>query len=388
MAVNVGTRYSGSGPNAARLVVDMSKTIHDVDDTRMELFRLASKMKSGTVHNREFKWLTDELVPKSWLLDGAIGAGTDPIVCDAGSGLNAQVGDVLFVPSTDELMLVDGAPASTTIPVTRGYAGTTAAAAADNAQVINLGPAYDEGAGLEAAVTTTEVEKTNYTQIFRHPYTVTNTLLAMGKAGGLYGGEDRKYQRAKKAREHARAINHTMYFGRASSVGNKRTTGGIDEQIPTANKFSTDPLTEAQFNVDLETGMRKGSGTKFMFTGRRIAGLINEWAQAITEVSVGTTKLGHKVMSYNGNNGMVKIVIDDTLETVSGAAANTLGERAYLVDMAEVEHVTLAGRNTMLLVDRQNNDVDGVTDEFLTEGGARWGHPDTHARWDGITASA
>jgi hypothetical protein len=230
--------------------VDMGD-VHMLEDDKILLTKLLSKIGKREVYNRTFKWMTDEIRPKFDQLAEALDNSETAVDVDNGSYFTA--GDLVKVVETGEVMRVSSV-ATNTLTVVRGVGTTAAANALDNGQLLILGNANAEGATLPAARTVKEVEQTAYTQIQRDAIHLTGTEMAMGKAGGLYTGDEQNKQRAKKLLEHVRNINHTAYWGESNYDTTNKIgyAGGIDDFIAAANRDGAASLTETEFNDGLK----------------------------------------------------------------------------------------------------------------------------------------
>lgn len=357
--------------------VDMGD-VHMLEDDKILLTKLLSKMGKREVYNRTFKWMTDEIRPKFDTLAEALDNSEQGV--DVTNGSYFTAGDLVKVVETGEVMRVSSI-ATNTLTVVRGV-GTTAAASASNAgQLLILGNAHAEGATLAAARTVKEVEQTAYTQIQRDAIHLTGTEMAMGKAGGLYTGDEQNKQRAKKLLEHVRNINHTAYWGESNyDTSNKiGYAGGIDDFIAAANRDGAASLTEAEFNDGLKSAFRYGSGKKVMFCSRAVAGIINEYMSNVQRVAPGDSKFGVRMVDYISPHGELSIVTDHAIE------GTEYDKYAFVVDLQDCKFVVLKGRDTQLLLDRQGTDEDGIKEEYLTEFGFEWGHSQRHYVFTSVT---
>lgn len=357
--------------------VDMGP-VHMLEDDRLMLTRLLSKLGKRDVYNRTFKWMTDEIRPKFDQLAEALDNSETGVDVDNGAYFN--INDIVKVVSTGELMRVT-AIATNTLTVVRGVGSTAAAAADDDTQLLIIGNQYAEGATLEAALTTKEVEKTAYTQIMRDPYHLTGTEQAMGKADGLYTGDEVTKQRAKKLLEHERNKNLTAYWGESAydNTNRRGMAGGIYEFIPASNRDGVATLTEAEWNDGLKNAFRYGSGKKVALVSRSVAGIINEYMSNVQRVAPGDSKFGVRMVDYISPHGDISIVTDHALE------GTEYDKYAFIVDIQDCKYVALKGRDTQLLLDRQGTSEDGVKEEYLTEFGFEWGHPQRHYVFNSIT---
>lgn len=382
MATVTGGIISTGNVLAARLVADVSDKIHLLESDKISLTKLMSRLPKREAGQPTVNWQTDELAPKADTLNEAL--DTTEVDIDVSNGSYWKPNDVLKVTTTGETMIVQSVSSNTITVVARSNGAIAGTAASSGDAIINMGSAFAEGAGLRISASddtiiskyVQTVMKANYTQIFRRALALSRTEMQ----SKLYGGKDRPYQRRKVMIEHCRDINHSLYFGEAAdgTGGTRRTMGGVLEFIPSGNLFNTAALTESQFNSDLETGFRYGSDRKALMTSRFVNGVMSEWASVVQRVSPEENKFGVRITRYVSPHGDVDIIPDVTLE---GA---TYKKYAVLLDLAELALRPL--QDTVLLVDRQIPDVDGVVDEYLTETSAEWGHGSYHAYWNSITS--
>ena len=151
-------------------VVDMAKDIALLDPKVAPFLTIMKQLKRGTrvAIGPKVEWLEDDYLGFSTQLNGAISA-TSTTTLNVDDGTIFRVGDIIHIPSVNENMLVT-AVSGNALTVTRGYGSTTAQASiADNAIVLIIGNANEENAGARKDISTQELAKFNYTQIFRTP---------------------------------------------------------------------------------------------------------------------------------------------------------------------------------------------------------------------------
>jgi hypothetical protein len=122
--------------------------------------------------------------------------------------------DLIKNTRTGEIMRVTAVNYSThTITVTRGAGATAAAAINDNDWLLIIGPAFEEGSKSGDSNTTKLVKVTNFTQIFKTKFGVTETENASKLYPSGNPGADLKYLRAKHGIEQAKKIERAYWFG-------------------------------------------------------------------------------------------------------------------------------------------------------------------------------
>lgn len=361
-----------------RRMVDMAKEIAMLDPNEgpFVTFLKLAKKDSRAVYNPRFEWLEDDLIAGATSLTAAVSsAGASELeVADGGI---FRVGDVLHIPGAGENMLVSAVDGDT-LTVARGYGSTPAASSiAVASEVLNLGPAMAENSGLRAVLSSEESNAYNYTQIFRTPIALSGTEAA----SKLHGGKDRAYQRRKASLEHKRDIARAMYFGQRkedlSGAAVRRTMGGLLEFLG-ANQVGFDssalPITYRNFDTQVaKRAFAHGGKEKLLIAGPNLASAINNWAEnkLVSEVdSAGT--FGIRVKNLVTTYGDLKVIYDPLLD--GGVYAGY----GFILDTENVRYAYLDGRDTKLNINVQNNDIDGVVDEYLTECSLEVRLPETH----------
>ncbi|MBQ6808472.1 MAG: DUF5309 family protein [Firmicutes bacterium] len=361
---------------AERRMVDMAKDIAllDPNEGPFLTFLKVLRKDSRVVFNPKFEWLEDDLLETWSSVNGAVSASATSITVADGSIF--REGDVLKLPATDENLLVT-AVSDNSLTVVRGYGSTTAAAIADKAALLNLGPAMEENSSLRTVKSTKESTGYNFTQIFRTPIALSGTEAA----SMLHGGKDRAYQRRKASIEHKRDIARALYFGQRkedlSGSGARRTMGGLVQMLGDNNKVSFDsssnPLTYRNFDIKVAKEVfRHGSQNKLLIAGPNLAAAINSWADKKLVTDVSNDTYGLRVKNLITTYGDLKVIYDPLLE---GAVYEGYG---FVLDTENVRYAYLDGRDTKLNVGIQSPDLDGIVDEFLTECSLEVRLPQTH----------
>lgn len=365
------------GIAAARLDIDMSEKIAELEPNKSPLITLTKKMKRvRTVHAGRFEWMEQELGARWSTVNGAHNDAVTSILVTNGSFF--RVGDLVKVPRTGETLLVT-AVATNTLTVVRSW-GAIVAAAIDNLDpIVIIGNLNREGAGIRAILQREPVAQHNFTQIVRTPVGVTGTL----QATKTYGPKPLSWYRHLGAIEHAVDMERTMLFGERnidqSDSQNRRSTGGILE-FCNANGWdvSATTLTEQSFIQWLETVFRFGNKEKILLASPRLCTHIDLWAMGKLQTTPKEKTYGVDIKEYVSSHGTLYITKHHLLE---GA---TYGGFGIILDMENIAYCPLEGRDTRLLTNRQANDVDGTVDEFLTEFGIEVRQPRTHAIIRGV----
>ena len=368
--IKTGAR-STSDLSTNRLVVDIGAGISLLDPNENPMTYISQKV--GTVVSKQPKhsWLEDVLQPETDLLNIAGGYQTASTSLVVDNGTYFSVGDLVRVVRTGEIMHVT-AVSTNTLTVTRNYPAVTSTqygynvALNDNEPLFIFASVSEEGATSPTAKSTVETQADNYCQIFRTPFDVTET-----ERNSLQNGEqDLPFQTRKKGIEHARKLEYAFKFGLPGSTmtgsGGKpaRTTGGmlwfIRGGAPANQIVSQAELTEAEFTDWVRNCFLYGSGTKVLYAAPLIISAIEKWGLAKLNLMTGANTYGLNITKRVSAHGTLAIVNDKMLATGSGSMA-------FIVDQTKVKYAPLRNRDTKLLTDRQANDADKYTAEYLTE---------------------
>jgi hypothetical protein len=351
-------------------VVDMEDVIDQLETDITQFSTALMKVASKPAISAKVEWLEDRLFPRLATLTATAATADDHIHVASGYEDYFRVGDIVRNAITGEAMAVSAAPVltSTSIGVTRSIGDVAAATSASGADLVIIGNAAAQGATLGTCKVTTRVNQYNYCQIFRHPYSFSNTLAA----SKLYGGPEPMKERQKKAVEHKRALENTLFFGArdlntGGSPGPIGYMGGLIEFITTNLHNPSGGMSPNELDTYLQTDLAEGSRNKVIFASPTFARSVSSFARDNWTRSTPTdTKYGVKVDAYvSGAYGYeVPVFVKKDWFDLS-AASSQYGSWAFLVDMSAVMLRPL--RTTQLLRNRQANDADLVTEEYLTE---------------------
>ena len=208
----------------------------------------------------------------------------------------------------------------------------------------------------------------------------------------LHGGKDRAYQRRKASLEHKRDIARAMYFGQRkedmSGGAPRRTMGGLMEFLGNSEHVAfneaTLPITYRNFDAQVaKAAFAHGSGEKLLIAGPYLASAINCWAEnkLVSNVDSDTT-YGIRVKNLVTTYGDLKVIYDPLLD------AGGYSGYGFVIDPENVRYAHLDGRDTKLNIGVQNNDVDGIIDEYLTECSIEVRLPKTHVLISGAYVPA
>jgi hypothetical protein len=329
--------------------------------------------------------------------DTSIGIGT-------GEGDYIHKWDVLLNLETSEAVLVTAEPTTDTLTVTRGFGSTTVTAMGSADKLFIIANAAEEGSRSITARSTVKDNKYNYCEIFKESINVTNT----SEATTLYGGNDRAYLKTKHAVKLQRLIERAFWWGvrdQDTTSGNNviRSTGGIlgnpadtSYGIQTNVTSNTGVFYESDMETALESLMRYGPRTKFMFCGPRALGVIRSFVTGVSGTAGGAGVInmlpkdktyGLSIMRYLSPQGELNLVPHAMLYDMadSNADSGTWGDPAQLgvvLDMEQVFYKYL--RPISFYTNRQETDRDAKKDEYIGEVGVALKQEKHHGYIKGI----
>jgi len=261
-----------------------------------------------------------------------------------------------------------------------------------------IGSAWGEGTEDPEGWKDELYSREGYCQIFK-----TAIQLFSGTAlATRYRGRPDEYRRvwADKLMEHKMDIEHAMLFGVGASdesaSGPVRYTHGLVPYTEANGKVMNFDYSSSTYDTFIdhmesffapETG---NSGDKLVLASRKVLA----WLQKLTSSTGGFLKntigadqyrmdvqnikgsFGHAVTKVNTIFGNLHFVAEPLFR-------NQDEDIALAVDLANVKYRPLVGngvsRDTHIMTNVQNNNVDGRKDMILTEGGLEISLPETHA---------
>lgn len=339
------------------------------------LTALLAKMKSEKVNDPEFAWWEETLTITRITTNLDMSASST--AAGTASGALALVpGDVLLIEKADqttydnEIVIVSSVASDTSFVVKRAQAGTSGAAAASGATMTRIGSVFEEGSTSPTVSNNNPTKKSNYCQIFKTAYELTNTAKETNARTGDALKNDKKRQMFK----HSVNMELAFMFGKKqeqTGTGGKpmRFTGGLREFI-TTNKtvFSTTPTVDTflnavypVFDYDTDAG---GSTERIVLAGNGAINTLNQICKsAQTLWNQGTVKIyGMELAKYVLPQGTLAIKSHPLLN-VHPRYKNSM----FIVNPSAMRYRYL--RDTKAMDNIQANDADELKGQWLTECG-------------------
>lgn len=352
------------------------------------LTALMARMKSESVNDPEFNWWEEELNAIRVTMAGFGGAanvGSTTFDLVSG-GLDLVPGDILMVEKTEsavvdnELVEVSSVTSDTVIIVRRARAGTTIRVTGLTASMTKIGNVYEEGSNSPDTATRNPTKKTNYCQIFKTAYSITET------AKGTYArtGDALKNDKKRKMFDHSVAMEFAWMFGRAyedtTGTKPKRYTGGLREFITTNSKIYTITPTEDSFLDDTYKVFDYDAGTagneRIVFAGNGFLNSLNKLARNSSSTRINFDGL---IKAY-GMQLQRWILPQGTLYVRTHPLMNTHAvytNSAFIIDPSAIIYRYM--RDTRMQDNIQANDADSQKGQWIGECGLEIRHEKTMA---------
>lgn len=360
----------------------------------MPLTGLTSLMKSEVTDDPEYNWWEKSMQTRRLALTTGINDSVTTLAFAGGGAFGIKAGDVLMSEETEELFFVSADPTSNTgLTVTRGFAGSTAAAIAvdgsENPFLVVVGSAYEEGSDAPTGVQFDPTKKFNYTQIFRNTFEATRTAMKTR----VRTGDHVKEMKRECLELHGVDMERAFIFGRRFEGTRNgkpwRTTGGIIQTIPAENRrnwgteysdgMNMEQLEEEAYRIFLE-----GSNEKLGFCGNRAVLTINQLVRKNSHFNIqtGIKEYGMNVMRLTTPFGTLVMKTHPLFNQMRGAAGYAGMESSMvIIDQAELKYRYLTDSDTKYEQKLNENGVDGDKSGYLTECGLEIHHPQYHHWW-------
>ncbi len=340
-----GKATYSAGTTLPELAEDVSDLIGIISPYETPLLdALGDPMREATSTHHE--WLEDELLPNKDAINDS--SWTDPssdTEFDVDHGSRFRIGDQIQVKGSEELMIVTSINGDT-LTVTRGYAGTTAEALADD-QIINiLGNAALEGADKPNVRFTNRTRYGNYSQIFTAAVEVSGTDMVASQLGLA---DEMDYQKQERLRELLRDLENTVINGGQptanpqGSASVRRSMNGIIQHLST-NVFHTGDsgfpsgtdLDEAKINYVLRSIWENSNGNvDVIVVGGSQKRKINAFCAGSRTYTADDTTFTNMISIYESDFGVCRIVATRWMPH----------DAVLLLDSSRINVLPLAGRS-------------------------------------------
>lgn len=336
---------------------------------------LLSMAQSESTDDPKFNHFRDEL-PARVLTTGASALVGDTTITLTNISDNAFVvpGVLLLNTRTNEILRASATTVTGTTSITnmtRGAAGSTAAAMNSGDKLVIIGFADAEGTGKPVAVSFDPTTDYNYTQIFKTGVGLTNTQ----KATYLRTGNKEQEMITKGLKLHMADIERSMFWGKryeenGSTAAPRRYTGGLFNMITNvtdaASGFATaNTITENEFDrLLIENIFAWGGKQKLAICGPRVISNLQKIAKSRWQPTQVEGSYGVSMTGYSTFAGDLNVMMHPMFRQIPGFDSTML-----ILDLPYIKYRYMDGRDTSLRRDVQSPDSDGTEHYYLTECG-------------------
>lgn len=268
------------------------------------------------------------------------------LVLASNHGKRLTVNDTIYVPRTDEVLLVS-AIATDTITVTRGLGSSSATTLVTGEDMAVMAKADSEGNTAPGATSNEPTIKTNYCQIEKLSWELTGRLIE----SELTGGDEWNRLAMQKAKQLQERKERAFLWGARTTSGTT-TTGGLKYYVTTNVDDAAGALTEATLNTSIKKFMRRNMGQSnlVVLAGELTLEALNRFGREAIVYKPEDKVLGIKATTYRTAFGDLSFIAHGQLVVNSDLAGQN-----YFLNLDKINAVEFGGRGY-----RTNNDVEAV----------------------------
>lgn len=371
------------------------------------LFGLTSMLGEDTAVATEHGFFTKTMLFPQFQVSaaGQLAADTTFTVVSTAQLLPGQIHRI---DSTGENIIINSVISTTQVAVTRGVGSVAAAAIGANIYAYQVGNAYEEASLRPNSLIINPVRITNYTQIFRNTWAVSDTIRATQM---IAGDTNVAESRQDCAAFHAADIEKALFFGQKTQGTRNgqafRTLGGLIEITGTLGYYpsymssvnittagATTNLTQLEAALDPvfnQTTDPKGANERTLFVGgvaKKVITAIGRLNGTYTLVD-GQTSFGLQFSTFKTSRGTFRMIEHPLFNS------NVSWQKmAVAVDLASFNVAYLGDRKTQNKEFNQDgncaddNGIDAVGGTLTTELTAVVKNPPANAVIYSLTAGA
>jgi len=369
-----GVQQADTG-NADHRKYSWRRQIVYLNPDRTPFVQINSKLRTEKVTDYEYKVFERDHPDRWQRLNEALDTSETGI--DVDDATPFRVGDVILVARTGEMMKVTALASAVSLTCTRGYAGSTAAAANDNDWVKILFSAESENDTQASIVTTASTTVTNFTQIFKRTYGTSNTRKAMTYRSDAHAlKEERKLAMGLLKEDMEQAFLWGKKVEIKASGVDTRHTGGIDEFVTTNRIDLEGGIGFGDIGYLMNVFTRFGSKSKIWMCGRDARQQLDSLGLEYRRITGKASKLGFKADGIRSSFG-------DAMMVTHHGLTNAHADRIVVLDP---EHSRIAQLRKI----KHNKNIqtpgrDGEEHEFIGELGLWIDTERAHGMISGVT---
>lgn len=312
--------YTANAP-VRRSIADIIHMIDPREASLLDLFGIDNAKKFKLEHwpNTRYEWLQDSMPVRRGTLNEALDDSETGVDVQTGEGALLKTGDILVVES--EQMYV-ASVATDTATVVRGYAGTTAAAHADDTPWYRAMIARKESASATTGYVTTLENPYNFTQIIAEAVKVSgsaevNTTYGINDQmahhiSRLIGGGDGMGGR-NKAGVLPLMLQNTFYYGQryVGTDDASREMGGFEYFVTTNVEDLSNRALDRQDIEDLQQAcFDNGGDPETIVCGSWLKRKITTLYKENVVTNIDTRKGGGHISRISTDLGELNVVLD------------------------------------------------------------------------------
>ena len=352
-----------------RRELNVSKVIKDLFPDETPFLAITNEVAKEMITSQEIIWYDQK--PGDWWTQAPSGADGTIVTITVSDSSIFRPRDLVKVTATGEVLLVNSineAQGSITITVARGYAGTTARPITQGGWLMRIGNAMEQFSRAPEEKIVQPVRQFNYTQIFRTPFSESETS---SREGVKTQENERKRLARLKLKEHVWDIERALIFGERflDTAGQRSTMGGFLYFLRNRVVDAQDKFSEEFFDEFLEEAFAYGAKKKLFVCSRRLVTLISSFAKDRIETMPEQETYGIRLKKYIHPHG-------DLILAPSYVFEKDYDYTGVVVDVDNVKYKVF--RDTTLVKNIQLPDEDGWRDEYKTEATLEVRLPQTH----------
>jgi len=354
MAMNTGTYTAYMNPTELNQRSFATQIMRMFPNGSAPLFAL-----TGQTGRAKAKQIEHGYFSKTWkfselTLTTAATSGDTTLSVVSTSGIVPSM--VFHDPATRENIRVLTVVSPTSVTVARGFGRIVAGAIANDATMICIGSAHEQGSARPAARSQNTAYLSNYTQIWRNAWAITNTAKASYAEAGYSNIAENKRDAAMF---HSQDMETSLIFGQKSLDATGGPNGmplhstqgildGIMQYAPshvTAANATTnfeeleDMITPAfTYNTD-----PSGSKERVLFTGAAGNKVLQQIGRthANPQMMMDQNTMGMVFTRIKTYKGIINVVEHPLLNGLAG-----VGDMALIVDLPSIKMAYMDGRDT------------------------------------------
>jgi len=373
------------------------------------LFGLTSMLATETAVQVEHGFFSKTMIFPEFKIDDAAGIAAGVTTFTVDTTVNLLPGMLLRNERTGEIVIINTVPSTTQVTVNRSVGSIAAAAINDNDDFYQVGNAFEESSDRPLANNIIPVRVTNFTQIFRNTWAVSESA----KATSVIAGERTDAEsRQDCAAFHAADIEKALFFGQTSQGTRNgqpfRTMDGLINLVTDTANYppiyggannvnaagATTNWTQLQGFLDPVFNQAtdpKGANERVLFVGGTAKVVLNEIGRlnGTYHLVDGQTSWGLQFQTLKTARGRFQLIEHPLFNTNTAWAA-----MAVAVDLPTFRLAYLSGRKTQNLEfntegsQAQDNGIDAVGGTLTTECTAVVKNVPANAVITGFTAAA